>query len=112
MCAGLRLTQCAQNLCSARQPRSVRSIESSGVWAVEIQHAEQLTVLKQRHDDFRARSGIPSNMPGELVHRCQFATRAQARAAVFEWIEIFYNRERLHSALGYRSPVDFETQLN
>lgn len=48
----------------------------------------------------------------ELVHRCQFATRAQARAAIFDWIEIFYNRERLHSALGYKSPVDFEKHLN
>jgi putative transposase len=48
----------------------------------------------------------------ELVHRTKFATHAQARAAIFEWIEIFYNRERLHSALGYKSPVDFENQLN
>lgn len=53
-----------------------------------------------------------SSLKRELVHRCQFATRAEARAAVFDWIEIFYNRERLHSALGYQSPVDFETQLN
>ena len=51
-------------------------------------------------------------MKRELVHRVRFATRAAARAAVFEWIELFYNRERLHSALGYKSPVDFETQLN
>jgi putative transposase len=47
-----------------------------------------------------------------LVHRTHFATRAQARAAIFEWIEVFYNRTRFHSALGYQSPVDFETQLN
>lgn len=53
-----------------------------------------------------------SSMKRELVHRIRFATRQQARAAIFEWIEIFYNRERLHSALGYKSPVDFETQLN
>ena len=53
-----------------------------------------------------------SSLKRELVHRCQFATRAQARAAVFEWTDIFYNRERLHGALGYQSPVDFETQLN
>jgi putative transposase len=53
-----------------------------------------------------------SSLKRELVHRCQFATRAEARAAVFEWIEIFYNRERLHSALDYQSPVDFENQLN
>jgi putative transposase len=53
-----------------------------------------------------------SSLKRELVHRVHFTTRAQARAAIFEWIEIFYNRERLHSALGYQSPVDFETQLN
>jgi transposase InsO family protein len=53
-----------------------------------------------------------STMKRELVHRCLFATRAQARAAIFEWIEIFYNRTRFHSALGYKSPVDFETKLN
>jgi len=53
-----------------------------------------------------------SSLKRELVHRVHFATRAQARAAIFEWIEIFYNRTRLHSALGYQSPVDFETQLN
>jgi len=47
-----------------------------------------------------------------LIHRSHFATRAAARAAIFEWIEVFYNRTRFHSALGYQSPVDFETQLN
>lgn len=40
------------------------------------------------------------------------ATRIQTRTAIFEWIEVFYNRQRLHSSLGYQSPVDFETQLN
>jgi len=53
-----------------------------------------------------------STMKRELVHRCAFATRGQARAAIFEWIEVFYNRERFHSALGFKSPVDFEQQLN
>jgi transposase InsO family protein len=38
-----------------------------------------------------------------------FATRAEARTTVFEYIEVFYNRQRLHSALGYRSPAQFET---
>jgi putative transposase len=53
-----------------------------------------------------------STMKRELIHRCCFATRAQARAAIFEWIEVFYNRTRLHSSLGYKSPVDFDNQLN
>lgn len=37
-----------------------------------------------------------------------FATRAQARSTLFEYIEVFYNRQRLHSALGYQSPEQFE----
>lgn len=53
-----------------------------------------------------------STMKRELVHRCCFATRAQARAALFEWIEVFYNRSRFHSALGFQSPVDFEQHIN
>jgi transposase InsO family protein len=53
-----------------------------------------------------------STLKRELIHRCQFTTRASARAAIFEWIEVFYNRVRFHSALGGQSPVDFETQLN
>ena len=62
--------------------------------------------------DNAAMESFWSSLKRELVHRVRFATRAEARAAVFEWIEIFYNRERFHSALGYKSPVDFETQLN
>ncbi len=46
----------------------------------------------------------------ELVDRASYATRSQARTAVFEYIEVFYNRQRLHSTLGYRSPADFEAQ--
>ena len=62
--------------------------------------------------DNAAMESFWSSLKRELVHRCQFATHAEARAAIFEWLEVFYNRERLHSALGYKSPVDFETQLN
>ena len=62
--------------------------------------------------DNAAMESFWSSLKRELVHRCLFATRAEARAAIFEWIEVFYNRERFHSALGFKSPVDFETQLN
>ena len=44
----------------------------------------------------------------ELVHQEQYATRAAARRSVFEYIEVFYNRARRHSALGYVSPEQFE----
>ena len=48
----------------------------------------------------------------ELLAGKSFATRAQARLAIFAYIETFYNRVRLHSALGYKSPVDFENQTH
>jgi putative transposase len=48
----------------------------------------------------------------ELVYCRRFATRSEAYRAIFEYIEVFYNRERLHSSLGYQSPVDFETMKN
>ena len=44
----------------------------------------------------------------ELLDRRSFRTPAEARRAIFEFIEGFYNRRRRHSALGYRSPADFE----
>jgi len=46
----------------------------------------------------------------EMVYHEQFATKAQARAAIFEYIEAFYNRKRLHAALDYLSPEAFEAR--
>jgi transposase InsO family protein len=44
----------------------------------------------------------------ELVHQRRYVTREQARQSIFEYIEVFYNRKRLHSSLGYVSPDSFE----
>jgi putative transposase len=44
----------------------------------------------------------------ELVHRRRFPDREVARSTIFEYMEGFYNRRRLHSALGYKSPVSYE----
>lgn len=46
----------------------------------------------------------------ELVYHCRFQTREQAKQAIFEYIEVFYNRQRKHSTLGYQTPVEFEQQ--
>ncbi len=46
----------------------------------------------------------------ELIYLTRFKTRAEARLAIFEYIEVFYNGIRLHSKLGYKSPVEFEKQ--
>ncbi len=47
-----------------------------------------------------------ASLKKEHVHRVRFRTREEAKAAVFDYVEIFYNRQRLHSALGYRTPAE------
>ena len=47
----------------------------------------------------------------ELVHHERFKTRAEANQAIFEYIEIFYNRQRLHSTNDYMSPVNYEAKM-
>lgn len=47
----------------------------------------------------------------ELIDRRSWATRTQVRRAVFEFIEVFYNRQRLHSSLGYISPAEYEATI-
>jgi transposase InsO family protein len=49
-----------------------------------------------------------ASLKKELVHGADFATREHARAEIFEYIEVFYDRIRRHSALGYRSPDEYE----
>ena len=48
----------------------------------------------------------------ELIHHQTFHSREEAKQAAFECIEVFCNRERLHSANGYISPVNFALQQN
>ena len=50
-----------------------------------------------------------STLRAELTDLERFPTRTMARAAVFEFIEVLFNRQRLHSSLGYHSPLAFET---
>ena len=46
----------------------------------------------------------------ELVHQQDYRTKEQARQDIFEYIEVFYNRQRIHSYLGYLCPADYEAQ--
>lgn len=48
----------------------------------------------------------------ELVYRQHYRSREEARASLFEYIEVFYNRERLHSGIGYVTPVEYEAAWN
>jgi len=53
-----------------------------------------------------------STLKNELIYRRHFTTRAEATSAIFDYIETFYNRRRMHSSLGYQSPLDYESNLN
>ena len=58
--------------------------------------------------DNAAMESFWSTLKTEWLHQQHFQTPQEARTAVFDYIETFYNPKRLHSALGYQSPVDFE----
>ena len=52
-----------------------------------------------------------ATIKGEMLDECDFETRAEASAAIAEYIDAFYNVSRLHSTIGYVSPIEFELQL-
>ena len=52
-----------------------------------------------------------ANLKNELTWHCRFKTREEARSAVFDYIEVFYNRQRLHETLDYVSPVRYEERV-
>ncbi len=62
--------------------------------------------------DNAAMESFFATLKTELVNHERYETREEARASVFEYIEVFYNRKRLHSSLGYLSPEQFEAGLN
>lgn len=79
-----------------------------------ILHAHQLvpSMSGQGHCyDNAAMESFWSTLKTELVHRQSFANVPQACASIADYIDRFYNQKRLHSALDYHSPVDFEQQL-
>jgi putative transposase len=51
-------------------------------------------------------------LKNEMIHHQRYATRANAESAIKEYIEIFYNRQRRHSRLGYVSPASFAENFN
>jgi putative transposase len=51
---------------------------------------------------------IVTTLKTELLYRGCWPTREEVRTAIFEYVEGFYNHRRIHSSLGYRSPVDYE----
>jgi len=50
-----------------------------------------------------------ASLKKELVHHEDYRTRKEAKASIFEYIEVFYNRQRRHSTLGFKSPTEYES---
>ena len=79
-------------------------------WALLNAHGIQVSMSgKGDPYDNAMRESFFSTLRAELTDLERFLTRQAAQTAVFEFIEVFYNRQRLHSSLGYRSPLAFET---
>ena len=70
---------------------------------------QSLSRPRQCWDNAVAESFFAS-LKEELIHRQGWATRAQARTAIVDYIEVFFNRHRLHSSLGYLCPPEYEAQ--
>lgn len=79
-----------------------------------LQSHDMLVSMSNKGDcwDNAAMESFWSTLKTELVHHEHYATRAEAQASIFEYIEVFYNRKRLHSSIGYQSPEAFEAGLN
>jgi transposase InsO family protein len=81
-------------------------------YRARMQHAGMLPSMGNKgsaYDNAVAESFF-SSLKNELIHHCDFHTREEAKAAIFGYIELFYNRQRIHQALGYVSPQQFEVQ--
>ncbi len=53
-----------------------------------------------------------SNLKNELVHHTLFEDRDEAHSEIFDYLEVFYNRQRIHQSLGFKSPVNYERMAN
>jgi len=77
-----------------------------------LQYNKVLASMSRKGDcwDNAVAESFFKTIKSELVYWYNFKTRAEAEMRIFEYIEIFYNKNRLHSSNGYMSPVDYETK--
>jgi putative transposase len=79
-----------------------------------LQNARLVASMSRKANcyDNAAMEAFWSTLKWELIYRRAFEDAAQVGEAIFDYIEVFYNRQRLHSALGYQTPADFECAQN
>ncbi len=85
---------------------------ASGDYQAALQKAGAVCSMSRKGNcwDNAPTESFFATLKRELVHRTYFATRQEARSMLFRWIEVWYNRKRRHSTLGYLSPEAFERQ--
>ena len=68
--------------------------------------------MQKYHDEPKQYKGyLKSALKVERIHPLRYDTRALAKLDIVDWIEGFYNRRRMHSSIGYKTPVDAESML-
>jgi putative transposase len=117
--AGLCIDALVMALQRCRPPRGLihhsdRGVQyASGPYRAVLERHEIQSSMSRRGNclDNAPMESFFASLKTERVHEARFRTRAEARAVVFESIEVFYNRQRLHSALGYRTPAEARASM-
>lgn len=107
-------------LCHRQPPAGLVFHSDRGVQYASMEYRQALEAAqmvasmsrKANCYDNAAMEAFWSTLKLELIYRRVFQDLAQVRQALFDYVEVFYNRQRLHSSLGYRSPADFEAANN
>ena len=111
----LTMAKCQRDVTAGLVAHSDRGSQyASEHYQAELRHAGMVGSMSgvgQCWDNAVVESTFAS-LKRELVHHETYATREEARASVFEYIEVFYNRVRRHSTLGYVSPAEYERTHN
>lgn len=115
----IKAFQMAQQ-CRGRLPRGLifhsdQGVQyASGRFRRELQknHCRQSMSRRGNCYDNAKSESFFSTLKMECIYHTRYHSRAQARSEIFEWMESFYNLKRRHSALAYRSPIDFELMSN
>jgi putative transposase len=107
-------------LCHRQPPAGLVFHSDRGVQYASLEYRQALAAAqmiasmsrKANCYDNAAMEAFWSTLKLELIYRRTFQHADQVRQALFDYIEVFYNRQRLHSSLGYRTPADFEGTNN
>lgn len=124
MAEHLRTALCLDALAMALKSRrpggdlihhSDRGVQYASVDYQRLLKSRDIAVSMSRVGDCYDNAAMESfwgTLKSELVHHSDYRSRQQARRSIFRYIECWYNRKRRHSAIGYKSPEQFEASLN